>query len=99
VVDVVLAGEIRLRHLSGDGIDEAGMAMRVDDRRHDGLAGEIDARRAGRKRHLAVSTDCREAAVLDDEGGILDGAAVANDESRAFEHRHGRARRLASSRP
>jgi len=57
------------------------MAVRIDDRRHHGLAGEIDARRAGGRRNLASSSNRRDAAVLDDESRILDrGAAVAGDE-------------------
>ncbi len=99
MIDVVLAREIRLRHLSGDGIDEAGVAVRIDDRRNDGLAGEIDARRAGRNRHLAVPADRRETAVLDGESGVFDGAAITDNETRAFKHRHRRAWRLACSRP
>ncbi len=73
--------------------------MRIDDRRHDGFAGQVDARRAGGNRDLAVSADRREAAVLDDEGGILDGAAVTHDEARTFERGHGGAGRLACGRP
>ncbi len=44
VVDVILAREVLLRHLAGDHVEEARMAVRVDDARDDGLAGEIDAR-------------------------------------------------------
>ena len=75
------------------------MPVGIDDRRHHGLAGKINARRAGRNHHLAVAADHREAAVLDNEGGILDGAAIAHDEAGAFEHRHGGAWRLGGSRP
>src|SRR5258708_4632094 len=101
VVDVVLADEVRLRQLAGDGIEESGMAVRIDDRRHHGLAGEIDARRACRCRHLASSSDRRDAAVPDDESRILDGgAAVAGDEPCPLAHRRaGRPGRGASARP
>ena len=77
------------------------MAVRIDDRRHHGLAGEIDARRAGGRRHLAPSSDRRDAGVLDDECRILDGsAAVACDEASALEQgRAGRPGRLAYSGP
>ena len=49
--------------------------MRVDDRRHDGLAGQIDASRAGRNLQLSSSADLGEPIVLNDERGILDGRA------------------------
>ena len=74
--------------------------MRVDDRRHDGLAGQIHASRTRRHLQLPSRADLGEPVVLDDERGILDGrAAVPDDEPRPFEHRHaGRLRCLARTR-
>ncbi len=64
------------------------MAVPVHDAGDDGLAGEIDARGARRRRHLAAAADRDDAVALDDEGAVLDRrAAVAGDESRAFEQR------------
>ncbi len=101
VIDVVLAGKVRLRQLSRDSVEEPGVAVRIDDRRHHGLAGQIDARRARRHRHLASLADRRDAAVLNDESNVFDRrAAVTDDQPRPFEHRRaGRTRRLAGSRP
>ena len=63
------------------------MAVRVDERRHHGLAGEIDAARAGRHAHGAASADLGDAVAFDHEGCVLDRrAAVAGDQARAFEH-------------
>ena len=87
VIDVVLSGEVRLRESSGDGIEESQMAVGVDNRRHDGLASQIDARRACRELHVTVLPDARELAVLDDECGIVDGATVADNQPRAVEQR------------
>ncbi len=81
VIDVVLPGKVRLRQLSGDCIEETGMAVRINYRRHHGLAGQIDMCGAGRGRHLPFSTDRCDAAVLDDQSRVFDrGAAVARDE-------------------
>ena len=44
------------------------MAMGIDDGGHDGLAGEIDARRPRRDRDLPLWSDRREPTVPDDEG-------------------------------
>ena len=46
VVDEVLAREHLLRHPAVGEILKAEMAVEIDERRHDGLAGKIDARAA-----------------------------------------------------
>ena len=68
MIDVVLAREVGFRHFAADGVEEAGMAVRVDDRRHHGLAGQINACGAGRDRQLPLPANRREAVVFDDEG-------------------------------
>jgi hypothetical protein len=61
------------------------VSVRVDDSRHDRLAGEIDPRRTGRNFDLSAPADLREPATLDDERRALNRcAAVADDEPRAF---------------
>ena len=46
--------------------------MIIDQRRHHGLAGEIDPHSARRRRDLAAPADRRDPVVGDDEGGVLD---------------------------
>ena len=67
----------------------ADVGVRIDQRGDDRLAGQIDARRAGRRLHLALAADSREAAALDEEGGALNRRAVAaGNQPRAFvQHR------------
>ena len=73
------------------------MAVRIDDRRHHGLAGQIDAGRARRDRHLALPADLGEAVALDDERGVFDRrAAVPGDQPRTLKYGH--ARRLGCTR-
>ena len=63
---------------------------RVDQRGDHRLAGQIDARGAGRRLHLAPAPDAREAVVLDQERRVFDRrAAVAGDEAGAFEQGRG----------
>jgi len=65
---------------------EARMHMRADERRHDGLAGQIEPGAAGRQRDLALAADARDRAALDQERRVVDrGGAVARDDPRAFE--------------
>jgi hypothetical protein len=62
------------------------MVVSVDNPRHDSLAREIDAGRAGRGLEPTLASDCAEPIILDEESGVFDGsAAVPNDEPRAFE--------------
>ena len=97
MIDVVLAREVRLRHRPRDGVQEAEMSVGVDDRGHDRLAGEVDARRARRQRDVTLTADARELVVLDDERAVVDRrAVVAGNQARAFEeHRSGSRTRLA----
>ena len=71
---VVVGGKARSRAV-------AHMHVIVDQRRHDGLAGEIDARRARRRRQLAAPSDAGDPVIGDDEGGVLDDAAVAGEKA------------------
>ena len=65
------------------------VGVRVNDRRHDRLAAEVHTARTGRNLHLAGSAHERETSPVNDEDGVLDGcAAIADDESGAFEDRH-----------
>ena len=48
MIDEILAGEILLRHRPVPVVLVADMAVKIDLRRHDGLAREIDAHRSGR---------------------------------------------------
>jgi hypothetical protein len=66
----------------------------VDDRRHDGLAGQIHTRRARRNVELPSSADRGEPIIFNDECGVFDGiAAVPDNQPRPLEHRHGSRRR------
>ena len=67
------------------------MHVRVDDRRHHGLAGEIDARGAGGNRYALPGLD--DLVAVDDERAVLDDAAIAEDQSCALERRDVGARR------
>ena len=86
MVDEILSAEVcrRIRHTHD--IQIAQMHVEIDDRRHYGLAAEIDSLSAGWWREIADDTDLCEFAVFDDEYGILDRRAlVSDDEPRAFE--------------
>ena len=76
------------------------MGVSIDNRRHDGLAGQVHASRARGHLHLTGFADLAETAVVDDECGVLDGRTViARNEPRPLEHRHAcRGRRLLGSR-
>src|SRR5437763_15130046 len=66
------------------------MLVRVNNRRHDRLAGQIDMSGAGRNIDLSFSSDGSEPPVCDDKGGVGDRSiAAAGDEPRTFEYRHG----------
>jgi hypothetical protein len=51
------------------------VAVHIDQRRHDRLATEIDARGTGRRADLTGSPDARDAIALDDKGTVLDWVA------------------------
>ena len=68
MIDQVLAGEALLGHHPFGEILKTEMAMHIDQRRHHRLAGEIDARGAGRQRHLALTADAGELRAGDEEG-------------------------------
>ena len=60
----------------------------VNERRHDGLAAQVDAGRAIRDLYVRPRTDLSEASVLDDEHRVLDGrAAVSDDQAGPLEDR------------
>ena len=60
------------------------MGVHVDHRRHDRLARQIDTRRVSWNREAALLADCAKAPAVDDKGGALDHAIVADDQSCAF---------------
>jgi hypothetical protein len=76
--DEILAGEIVGAERRALPVAEVGVD--IDHGRHHGLAGQIDADRAWRRRQLALPADADERAVLDHERGALDHRGVADDE-------------------
>ena len=69
---------------------EPRMHVRADKRRHDGLAREIDAMRAGWRRQLTASADVGDDAALDDKGGVFHRcSAVAGNQACALVERRG----------
>jgi hypothetical protein len=66
----------------------AGMDVGVDDRRHQRLAGETHARRAGRRLDVPRSHQ-RNARAVDHDGRVLDHLAVADDDAAALKYRYG----------
>src|SRR5207237_566982 len=87
VIEQVLTIEIRLRHPPVALVQKSGVAVHVSETRDNGLAGEIDARRALGRLDLALSADGGESIVLDDERRVLDRrASIARDQPCAFEH-------------
>ena len=86
LVDEV-AGRVVLRR-EGRTVAVAEMHVRVHERRHHRLAGEIYPPRTRGRRQGTLRADLREASVLDDERGVLDRRAViAGDQARALEER------------
>ena len=78
---------------------DAHVNVRVDDRRHDRLAGEAHARRAGRDGHVGGSAYGDEAIIAHEQRRVLDRPrAVADDDASAFERRHPGSRRGAAGR-
>ena len=62
--------------------------MCVDERRHNGLAPQIDARSTTGNLYVRLRPNLSEAIVLDDEHRVFDGlTTVAYDQSGAFEDR------------
>jgi hypothetical protein len=89
VVDEILAREEFLCHGSFRYVLEPEVAVKIDHRRHDGFAREIDVHSSGRNLECATPAYPSEQVVLDKERGVFDGrAAVTRNESRPFEHRH-----------
>src|SRR5207244_247429 len=82
-----LAIEISLGHAAVELFQESEVAVDVDERGNDGLAGEIDARCAGGQSKVAFAADAGEAPVLDNERRAFDGVAVAENKPCAFEER------------
>ena len=67
MVDEILAREVFLCHRSIPIVLISEVAVKIDFRRHDCLAGQVDAGGAGRKRNLPASADLLELRVLDKE--------------------------------
>ena len=89
VVDQILAREEFLGHGSFRDVLEPEVAVKIDDRRHDRLARQIDVHGPGWNPQLTSPPDTSEQVVLHKERGVFDGrAAVAGNETRSFEYRH-----------
>jgi hypothetical protein len=87
VIDEILSSEILLRHRPVPVVLVADVAVKVDLRRHDGLACQIDVRGSCGNLQLASPAYASELAALDDECGVFDGCAtVTSNETRTFEH-------------
>ena len=100
VIDQVLARVHLLGHRAFSDVLEPDVPMEIDQRRHHGLAGEVDARGARRRLDVGAAAHICELIVFDDEGGVFDGcAAVAADEARALEDGDGRSRRRLAAGP
>ena len=85
MVDQVLARVERLGHRALHDVLESDVAMEIDQRRHNGLAGQVDVCGSRGNAQLASAADLRKDVSGDDEGGVLDGrAAVSGDQPRAF---------------
>ena len=88
MVDEILAREVLLGHRAVHIVLVSDVAVEIDLGRHDRLARQGDARRAGRDLQIALAADPCEPVVLDDECGVLDrGAAIAGDQPGSFEYR------------
>ena len=75
------------------------MHVGADDRRHDGLAAEVDPACGGGRRNLAPPADPRDHAALDQERRALDRrTAIAGNDPRAFEQHRLSMRRLRGER-
>ena len=86
MVDDQVPGETGLRRLIRPQIRPPEVVVNVDERRHDRLPGQIDARRARRRPHVALFPDSGDLVALDEERGVFDrGPAIADDEPRALE--------------
>ena len=83
VVDEVLAGEV-LRAPARVALP-AEMRVRVDERRHHGMAGQVDDGRLRRRLHLAGVPDPHDAIAADQERGVFDDASVSDDHASAGE--------------
>ena len=90
VVDEILACEVLLRRRPVHHVLVPKVAVHIDLRRHDSLACEIDPRRPRRYLKRTLPPDGGELIVLDNEGGVLDGGAVACDQPCTFECRDAR---------
>lgn len=76
----------------------AQMVVRIDDRRHHRLAGQVDTCGAGRCLHVRRTADLGKARTGHHERRVLDRRApVADDDSRVFEDRHAACGRLAAN--
>jgi hypothetical protein len=85
VIDVIFTREVLFRHRAGDHVEEARMAVGVDDARDHGLAGKIDSRPTGRRRNVALAADLRDPVADNEERGILNRRrAVSGDKLGPF---------------
>ena len=81
MVDQILAPVIFRRHRPVHIVLEPDVPGEIDLARHHGLAGQVDVRRPNRHPQFAALAYLSKLAILDDEGGVLDGwAAVTCDQ-------------------
>ena len=87
MIEEILAIEIRFRHASVTLVQKSEVTVDINQRRNDGLAGQIDTNRTWRRLNLALSANRRETIVLDDKSGAFNWcAAIAHDQPRTFEY-------------
>ena len=63
----------------------AGVDMCVHDGRHDRFASKVHAIRAGRRLYFSSTSNLRDLPGVDDDGGVVDHAPIANDDPRTLE--------------
>ena len=91
LIDQVVARVARRRRDASAHVGVPEMTVRVDERRHDGLAAHIDNRRARRCFDGAAWPDSRDSPIVHDERAVLDRRlAFSGQHTSAFEHQRAR---------
>lgn len=90
MIDQVFAGEILLGHRPIPVVLVSDVPVQIDFSGNDSLTGQTDATRSSRYRNLTVAANLCKTIAFDNKRRILDRcAAVARDQTRALEYRHG----------
>src|SRR5688572_17672365 len=93
MVDDILAREVVFVLGVGGRVLVSDVAVQIDQRGHDRLAGEVDARGTGWCLDLTGSADARHAIALDEKSRVLDrSGAVADNHPGTLEQRRRRCR-------